>query len=127
MKNLLITISRIFLGLYFLLAGVAKFLSWDMHISLMEVHNIEMSTVLLGIAGVAQVLAGICLIFNNYVVVCALGLSMMVLIINLNLHDFCNIYECVDVKHETQNFIKNLGLIIAFLLLAASNMKDSRD
>tara|TARA_Y100000992_G_C21020820_1_gene375645 strand:- start:10 stop:393 length:384 start_codon:yes stop_codon:yes gene_type:complete len=127
MKNLLITISRIFLGMYFLLAGVAKFLSWDMHISIMEVHNIEMSTVLLGIAGVAQVLAGICLIFNKYVVVCALGLAMMVLIINLNLHDFWNIYEGVDVKHETQNFIKNLGLIIAFLLLAASNMKDSRD
>ena len=90
----------------------------------MEVHNIEMSTVLLGIAGVAQVLAGMCLIFNKYVVVCALGLAIMVLIINLNLHDFWNIYEGVDVKHETQNFIKNLGLIIAFLLLAASNMKD---
>ena len=127
MKNLLITISRIFLGLYFLSAGVAKFLSWDMHISLMEVHNIEMSTVLLCIAGGAQVLAGICLIFNKYVVVCALGLAIMVLIINLNLHDFWNIYEGVDVKHETQNFIKNLGLIIAFLLLAASNMKDPRD
>tara|TARA_A100000164_G_scaffold103661_1_gene90962 strand:+ start:288 stop:671 length:384 start_codon:yes stop_codon:yes gene_type:complete len=127
MKNLLITISRIFLGLYFLLAGVAKFLSWDTHISLMEVHNIEMSTVLLAIAGGAQVLGGICLIFNKYVVVCALGLAIMVLIINLNLHDFWNIYEGVDVKHETQNFIKNLGLIIAFLLLAASNMKDSRD
>ena len=127
MKNLLITISRIFLGMYFLLAGVAKFLSWDTHISLMEVHNIEMSTVLLAIAGGAQVLGGICLIFNKYVVVCALGLAIMVLIINLNLHDFWNIYEGVDVKHETQNFIKNLGLIIAFLLLAASNMKDSRD
>ena len=127
MKNLLITISRTFLGMYFLLAGVAKFLSWDLHISLMEVHNIEMSTVLLAIAGGAQVLAGICLIINKYVVVCALGLAIMVLIINLNLHDFWNIYEGVDVKHETQNFIKNLGLIIAFLLLAASNMKDSRD
>ena len=43
----------------------------------------------------------------------------MVLIINFNLHDFWNVYPDVDTAHETQNFIKNLGVVAAFLLLAA--------
>ena len=49
----------------------------------------------------------------------------MTLLINLNLHDFWNIYEGVDVKQETQNFIKNLGVFVGFLLLAAVNMEAS--
>ena len=48
----------------------------------------------------------------------------MVVLINLNLHDFWNVYEGVDVRHETQNFIKNLGVFVGFLMLAAVNMKE---
>ena len=55
-------------------------------------------------------------------VICALGLAVMVLLINLNLHDFWNIYEGVDTKHETQNFLKNMGIFAGLLLLAAINM-----
>jgi putative oxidoreductase len=47
----------------------------------------------------------------------------MTLVINLNLHDFWNIYEGVDVKHETQNFVKNLAIFAGLLLLAATAME----
>jgi putative oxidoreductase len=47
----------------------------------------------------------------------------MTLVINVNLHDFWNIYEGVDVKHETQNFVKNLAIFAGLLLLAANAMK----
>jgi putative oxidoreductase len=49
----------------------------------------------------------------------------MVLLINLNLHDFWNIYEGVDAKHETQNFFKNMGIFAGLLLLAVANMDQS--
>ena len=58
-------------------------------------------------------------------VVCALGLAAMVLLINVNLHDFWNLYEGVDVKHEIQNFVKNLAIFAGLLLLAAINMDQS--
>jgi putative oxidoreductase len=48
----------------------------------------------------------------------------MVLLININLHDFWNIYEGVDTKHETQNFFKNMGIFAGLLLLAAMNMSE---
>ena len=124
MKSLLINVSRVLLALYFLVAGIGKFISWDMHVALMETHNMVMVPVLLAIAGIVQVVGSICLLFNKQVVICALGFAAMVILINLNIHDFWNVYEGVDVRHETQNFIKNLGVFVGFLMLAAVNMKE---
>ena len=122
MKSALIHTGRGLLALYFLLPGVMKFMQWDMHVALMETHGMAMAPVLLAVAGTTQVGASICLFLNKQVVICALGLAAMVLLINLNLHDFWNIYEGVDVKHETQNFFKNMGIFAGLLLLAAINM-----
>jgi len=122
MKSALIHTGRGLLALYFLLPGVMKFIQWDMHVALMETHGMAMAPVLLAVAGITQVGASICLFLNKQVVICALGLAAMVLLINLNLHDFWNIYEGVDVKHETQNFFKNMGIFAGLLLLAATNM-----
>ena len=122
MKSALIHTGRGLLALYFLLPGVMKFIQWDMHVALMETHGMAMAPVLLAVAGVTQVGASVCLFLNKQVVICALGLAAMVLLINLNLHDFWNVYEGVDTEHETQNFFKNMGIFAGLLLLAALNM-----
>ena len=125
MKLALTHTGRCLLAFYFLLPGVMKFVSWDMHITLMEAHGMIMVPVLLAIAGVTQIAASVCLFLNKQVVVCALGLAAMVLLINLNLHDFWNIYEGVDTERETQNFFKNMGIFAGLLLLAALNMNQT--
>jgi len=122
MKSAVIHVGRGLLALYFLLPGIMKFAQWDMHIALMETHGMVMVPALLALAGVTQIGASICLFLNKQVVICALGLAAMVLLINLNLHDFWNIYEGVDTQHETQNFFKNMGIFAGLLLLAAINM-----
>lgn len=127
MKSALMNVGRVLLALYFLVPGIAKFASWDMHVALMETHNMVMVPVLLTIAGIAQIGGSICLLFNKQVVVCSLGFAVMILLINLNLHDFWNVYEGVDAKHETQNFVKNLGIFAGLLLLAANNMEKTAD
>ena len=90
--------------------------------TLMETHGMIMVPALLAIAGITQIGASICLLFNKQVVICALGLAAMVLLINLNLHDFWNVYEGVDAKHEIQNFVKNMGIFAGLLLLSAISM-----
>jgi putative oxidoreductase len=127
MKSVLIHVGRVLLAVYFLLPGINKFASWDMHVTLMETHNMIMVPALLAIAGIIQIGASICLLFNKQVVICALGLAAMVLVINLNLHDFWNVYEGVDAKHETQNFVKNLVIFAGLLLLAAINMEQKKE
>ena len=58
-------------------------------------------------------------------VVCALGFAVMVLLINLNLHDFWNVYDGVNAERETQNFVKNLAVFAGLLVLAAAHMAPS--
>ena len=125
MKSILMHAGRIFLALYFLIPGISKFISWDSSVALMEAHNMRMISVLLVIAGTAQVVGSISLLFNKHVVICALGFAVMTLLINFNLHDFWNIYEGVSAERELQNFYKNLGIFAGLLLLAAVNMDES--
>ena len=125
MKSTLIHIGRTILAIYFLLPGITKFTSWDIQMALMETHNMIMIPLLLATAGVIQIIGSICLILNKKVVECALVLAALVLLINFNLHDFWNIYEGVDSKHEFQNFYKNMGIFAGLLLLAAVNIEDN--
>ena len=127
MKAALAYTGRSLLALYFLLPGIAKFAQWDMHVTLMETHGMIMVPVLLALAGIIQIGASICLLLNKQVVICALGLAAMTLIININLHDFWNIYEGVNAERETQNFVKNLGIFAGLLLLAAMNMTATKE
>ena len=124
MKSILMHAGRIFLALYFLIPGISKFTSWDSSVALMEAHNMRMIPVLLAIAGTAQVVGSISLLFNKHVVICALGFAVMTLLINLNLHDFWNTYEGVSADRELQNFYKNLGIFAGLLLLAAVNLEE---
>ena len=126
-KKILMHIGRVFLALYFLLPGISKFTSWESSSALMEAHNMVMIPFLLTIAGITQVLGGISLLLNRYVVVCALGFAFMTILINFNLHDFWNTYEGVNPEREAQNFFKNLGIFAGLLLLAAVNIEESSD
>ena len=125
MKSILMNVGRILLAIYFLLPGIGKLLSWDTQIALMETHNMIMVPFLLAVAAIAQLGGSILLLLNRQVVICALGFAAMTLLININLHDFWNIYDGVDAKHETQNFYKNMGIFAGLLLLAAVNIEDS--
>ena len=121
MQTALMHTGRILLGLYFFLPGIMKFADWDTHVTLMQTHSMSMIPVLLAIAGVTQIIGSLALFANKYVWQCALGFAVMVLLINFNLHDFWNFTD-VKAQHETQNFVKNLGIFAGLLLLAGSNM-----
>ena len=125
LKNLLINIGRVLLALYFLLPGIGKFIAWDDQVALMEAHDMKMVPFLLAVVGIIQILGSISLLLNKYVVICALGFAAMTLLININLHDFWNVYEGVSAEHEAQNFYKNLGIFAGLLLLAAIHIDES--
>ncbi|MCL2910528.1 DoxX family protein [Shewanella aquimarina] len=112
-----ILVGCIMLALYFLVPGILKFVSWDMHVALMERHHMVLIPLLLASAGVSQIVAGICLMLNRYTSVVASLLAMMVLLINVTLHDFWH-FEGLEAAHEMQNFIKNLGIFAGLLVLA---------
>ena len=50
----------------------------------------------------------------------ALILALLALAINIFMHDFWNTYEGLSSEHETQNFVKNLGIIAGLLYVAGT-------
>ena len=90
MSNAFILSGRFLLGLYFLVPGLLKFAAPDMHVALMEAHNVPMAEPLMWVAAVANVAAGLLLISGRYVCLTALGLVVYVLLVNVLLHDFWN-------------------------------------
>ena len=122
MQSALMLSGRVLLALYFVLPGIAKFISWERHIALMETHEMVMVPILLTLAGLLQIAGGLLLLMNRHVVVCTLGFAAMVLLINFNLHDFWNVYDGVNAERETQNFVKNLAVFAGLLVLAAAHM-----
>lgn len=118
MLNALILSGRFLLGLYFLLPGLMKFAAPDMHVALMEGHNVPMAEPLMWIAAVANVAGGLLLISGRHVCLTALGLVVYVLLVNVLLHDFWNDHAGFSAEREMQNFIKNLGILAGLLVLA---------
>ncbi|MBL4815388.1 MAG: DoxX family protein [Shewanella sp.] len=124
--NLALIISgRVLLALYFLLPGIMKFVSWDMHLALMAEHNMVMIPVLLAAVGAFEILAALALMTNRYTALVSLMLAGLVVLINFSLHDFWN-YSGIEGAHEMQNFIKNLAILAGLLVLAGhSSPKES--
>ncbi|MGB1118685.1 MAG: DoxX family protein [Parvibaculales bacterium] len=112
-----LTVGRILLGLYFVLPGIAKFADWQRHIDLMLHHNVPFTEPLLLLAGIANLLLGGMLLANRYVSPAAYACVLYILLVNFNLHDFWN-FSGTEAAHETQNFVKNLGILAGCLVLA---------
>lgn len=123
MEKYSLIIGRSLVALYFLVPGIMKFAAWDMHVSLMEKHGMIFVPVLLALAGITQIAASISILLNRFVAPAAFVLALMVVAINITLHDFWN-YTGIEGAHEMQNFIKNLGILGGLLVLAAYNAKD---
>lgn len=121
MNTMLLTVGRVLLALYFLVPGIMKFVSWDVHIQLMEKHNMPFVPVLLALAGIFQIVAALMLIANRFTGIVALLLAGLVLVINISLHDFWN-FSGLDGAHEMQNFIKNLGIFAGLLVLSGHSL-----
>ena len=115
--ELALPVGRILLGLYFVLPGLAKFADWQMHIELMINHNVPFTGPLLLLAGIANLLLGSMLLSNRHVRLAAYGCAVYIIVININLHDFWN-FSGIEGAHETQNFVKNLGILAGCLMLA---------
>jgi putative oxidoreductase len=58
------------------------------------------------------------LMFGKFVHLGSLVLAVVTTLINLYIHDFWNMAGNPDQAHETQNFVKNLGILAGLLILS---------
>ena len=119
MSNIAITTGRVLLGLYFLLPGLMKAAGPAQTIAYMESHNIAFAEPLMWIATFANFLGGLLLITGRHVKLVAYGFVIYVILVNVMLHGFWAMPPEM-VERETQNFVKNLGIMAGLLVLAGS-------
>ena len=111
--------GRVLLGLYFLIPGISKITGFDDTAAYMLTHGVPLVSLLLPITIVLQIGSGVALVAGWQTRAIALMLAGMILMINVFMHDFWNVYEGLTQQHETQNFIKNLAIMAGLLTLAA--------
>ncbi len=119
MGQLSITIGRILLGLYFLLPGLMKALGPAQTIAYMESHAIPFAVPFLWLSAAVNIIGGSLLIAGRHVRFVAFGFVIYVLLVNFMLHDFWTMGKDM-VERETQNFVKNLGILAGLLVLAGN-------
>ena len=116
-------VGRVLLGLYFLVFGALKVPTYFDTLSLMISKGVPLSSVLLPIPIIVQVLAGFFLIIGQNLRISSLLLVGLTLLINTFIHDFWNLTGDPSQAHEAQNFIKNLGIVAGLLVLATKDGK----
>ena len=72
----------------------------------------------LSLVAIAQIFFGTMLMFGKFVHLGSLVLAAVTILINLYIHDFWNMIDNPDQAHETQNFVKNLGILAGLLVLS---------
>lgn len=121
--NFYFFVGRVLLGLYFLVFGALKVPTYFDTLSLMISKGVPLSSLLLPITIIVQVLAGFFLIIGQNLRISSLLLVGLTLLINTFIHDFWNLTGDPSQAHEAQNFIKNLGIVAGLLVLATKDGK----
>lgn len=112
MSSISIIAGRFLLGLYFLVPGIAKILAPAEQLQMMEAQNIPYAQALLMFAGVSSIIGGLALMSGRYVRLAAYGFVVYTLLVNVMIHPFW------VIESETQNFVKNVGIMAGLLVLA---------
>ena len=110
-------VGRFLLGLYFLLPGLAKVFLFQDNLDVVILREVPFPSLSLLLVAIAQIFFGTMLMLGKYVYMGALVLAVVTLLINFYIHDFWNMAGDANQAHETQNFVKNLGIFAGLLLL----------
>lgn len=112
-------VGRFLLGIYFILPGISKITGYAGTVEYMASHNVPMIDVLLPITIVLQIGLGLALIIGYRGQIAAFLLAGLTLVISIYMHNFWDLAEGLERRHETQNFFKNLGIMAGLLVMAA--------
>tara|TARA_Y100001935_G_C16999610_1_gene357517 strand:- start:20 stop:409 length:390 start_codon:yes stop_codon:yes gene_type:complete len=115
-KHIYIT-GRVLIGLYFLIPGIFKILSFSEYIQIVTINDVPFPSLSLIIVIMCQLIFGSSIILGRFLKVASIVLALNVVLFNFYIHDFWNINDVINKNHEMQNFIKNSAIIAGLLVL----------
>ena len=115
----MMVVGRVLLGIYFLLPGLGKILTYSDNIILLTSKGVPLTPIALPLTILIEVILGAMLIFDRYIKMSSMILFALTLLINIFIHDFWNLSGVMQ-SHEAQNFYKNMGVAAGLLILAST-------
>ena len=114
----LFSTGRVLIGIYFLLPGIAKVFLFSANLDVVIAKEVPFPVFSLSVVAMAQIIWGSFIIFGKHLKISSIALAITTLLINFYIHDFWNLSGDPNQAHETQNFVKNLGILAGLLILS---------
>ena len=109
--------GRVIIGLYFLVPGISKVLSFPEYIQIVTINEVPFPAFSLILVILCQLIFGTSIILGRFLKLGSLILAINIILFNFYIHDFWNINDVINQKHEMQNFIKNIAILAGLLIL----------
>lgn len=111
-------VGRILMAVIFVVSGFAKLTDPAGAVGYMSSVGVPNPDILVYIAGVAELAGGLALVFGFLTRIAAIGLVVLLAIINLYFHNFWALAE-PEAKMQMVQFTKNLGLMGGLFMIIA--------
>ncbi len=115
-ENLIATIGRVLLGVYFILPGINKITDFEGNSQYMADHGMVLIPFFLLLTIVFQVGGGFAMVVGYQTKIIAFILAGLTLVISVVMHDFWTMEPSLQTSHETQNFVKNMAIMAGLLV-----------
>ena len=97
---------------------MAKVFLFSANLEVVIAKEVPFPAFSLSLVAIAQIFLGSFIIFGKFLRLSSIGLAITTLLINFYIHDFWNLSGDPNQAHETQNFVKNLGILAGLLILS---------
>jgi uncharacterized membrane protein YphA (DoxX/SURF4 family) len=119
MDTLLLIIGRIILGGYFIYNGVNHFIGFGMMTQYAKMKGVPFPAIAQGMTGLMLLLGGLSIVFGIYPTVGIVLLVAFLVPVSLMMHDFWKVEDPQLRMADKINFMKNMALLGALLMLFA--------
>ena len=109
--------GRVIIGLYFLVPGISKLLSFPEYMQIVTINEVPLPAFSLILVIICQLFFGSSIILGRFLKLGSLILAINIILFNFYIHDFWNVNDVINQKHEMQNFIKNIAILAGLLIL----------
>lgn len=115
----LFVLGRILLGGYFVMSGLNHFKHLEMLTGYAQSKGVPVPKVAVLGTGLMMVLGGLGVLLGIYIQLSVLLLSVFLLVVSFQMHQFWKVTDPMARMGEEVNFKKNLALLGAILMLLA--------
>lgn len=118
--------GQLLMGLFFLSAGVMKFINWSGYSGSMEKHNIILIPLLLAITGLVETLGGLALLINRYSKIASFLLAGLIGFITVFMHDYWNM-SGGEANTQFALFYRNIAIVAGLMVLVGYERKSTSE